>query len=137
VNRFLRYPPATDEDRDSMGVHNKKTSRSPAPVPTTSPQLTVDTGARRRLIIHYKDEKSARRGKPDGVHGIEARWEIMNHAPASVNDLTHSSFDTNPPLALEFDERDRGKRVYMSGCWEIEREGEKRPSGAIVDAVIP
>jgi hypothetical protein len=49
----------------------------------------------------------------------------------------NSAFDTNPPLILEFDEQDRGKHVYMAGCWEIEREGEKGPYGAIVEAVIP
>jgi hypothetical protein len=31
----------------------------------------------------------------------------------------------------------RGKRVYMAGCWEIEREGEKGPMGEIVSAFIP
>jgi hypothetical protein len=88
-------------------------------------------------IIYYKDEKSGRRGKPVGVHGIEVRWAVMDRPPASIKELTNSSFDTNPPLTLEFDEQDRGKRVYMSGCWEIEWEGEKGPPGAIVDAMIP
>ncbi|MDR2418412.1 MAG: hypothetical protein LBD79_05110 [Treponema sp.] len=137
INRFLRYAPVSNEDRDNMGIHNKKDRRSSVTVPTTSPQLTVDTGTRCRLIIYYKDEKSTRRGKPAGVHGIEVRWAILDHLPESIKELTNSAFDTNPPLTLEFDEQDRGKRVYMSGCWEIEREGEKGPPGAIVEAVIP
>jgi hypothetical protein len=137
VDRYLRYPPVTDEDRDKMGVHNPKQGRTPVPVPTTYPELIVDTGTRRRLIIHYKDEKSTRRGKPAGVHGIEVRWAVLDHPPANIKELTNSSFDTNPPLTLAFEENDRGKRVYMAGAWEIEREGEKGPFGAIVDAVIP
>jgi hypothetical protein len=137
VNRFLRYPPVTDADRDNMGIPNKKSGRGSVPVPTTSPQLFIDTGTRRRVIIRYKDEKSERRGKPTGVHGIEVRWEILDHYPQSIKELTHSSFDTNPPLTLEFDENDRGKRIYLSGSWEIEREGEKGPPGDIEEAVIP
>ncbi|MDR1216198.1 MAG: hypothetical protein LBK25_05920 [Treponema sp.] len=137
VNRFLRYDPVTDEDRDNMGIHNRKTSRSPVPVPTTSPQLLIDTGTRCRLIIHYRDEKSGRRGKPAGVHGIEVRWAILDHYPVTSKELVNSAFDTNPPLILEFDEQDRGKRIYMAGAWEIQREGEKGPPGAIEEAIIP
>jgi hypothetical protein len=137
VNRFLRYPPVTDEDRDNMGIPNRKGSRAPVKVPTTSPLLIIDTGTRGRIIIYYKDEHSKRRGKPKGVHGIEVRWAVLDHPPKSMDELIHSSFDTNPPLTLVFDEKDRGKHIYLSGCWEIEREGEKGPPSAIVEAVIP
>jgi hypothetical protein len=137
INRFLRYEPVTNEDRDNMAIHNKKDGHTPVAVPTTSPQLTVDTSTRRRLIIYYKDEKSGRRGKPAGVHGIEIRWAILDHPPTSIKELINSAFDTNSPLILEFDEQDRGKRVYMAGCWEIAREGEKGPFSAIVEAIIP
>jgi hypothetical protein len=137
VNRFLRYPPVTDEDRDNMGIPNKKTSYSRVEVPDTSPQIFIDTGTRRRIIIYYKDEKSARRGKPKGVHGIAVRWAILDHPPESIDELTNYAFDTNPPLTLTFDESQRGKRIYMAAAWEIEREGEKGPYGAIVEAVIP
>jgi hypothetical protein len=137
INRFLRYTPVTDEDRDNMGVHNKKTNRSPVPIPTTSPRLIIDTGTRRRVIIHYVDEKSEHRGKPPGVHGIEVRWAALDHFPTNEKELINSSFDTNSPLTLEFGEEDRGKHIYMAGSWEISREGEKGPPGAIEEAIIP
>ncbi|MDR1468679.1 MAG: hypothetical protein LBT00_05240, partial [Spirochaetaceae bacterium] len=138
VNRYLRYAPVTDEDRDAMGIPNHKEGRTPVPIPTTCPQLTVDSGTRRRLIVHYRDENAARRGKPKNVHGIEVRWAILDHPPEDIEkELVRSSFDTNPPLTLSFGEEDRGKRVYMAGAWEIEREGEKGPYGAIAEAIIP
>jgi hypothetical protein len=34
-------------------------------------------------------------------------------------------------------EEDRGKRLYMAGRWEIEREGVKGPFGDIVSAIVP
>jgi hypothetical protein len=137
VNQFLRYPPVTNEDRDNMGIPNKKDKGGPVQVPDTSPLLIINTGTRRRIIIGYKDEKSGRRGKPKGVHGIAVNWAILDHPPESIDELNNFAFDTNPPLTLSFDESQRGKHIYMAAAWEIEREGEKGPYSAIVEAVIP
>jgi hypothetical protein len=137
VNRFLRYDPVTDEDRDNMGIPNKKAGHSPVAVPRTSPVLLLDTGTRRRVIIRYKDENSTRRGKPKGVRGIEVRWALLDKPPSDIEELIHSSFDTNPPLTLTFDEKERGRHIYMAGAWEIEREGEKGPFSAIEEAIVP
>jgi hypothetical protein len=120
-----------------MGLPIHKTTHTPIPIPHTAPQLFIDTGTRRRLIITYRDEGSDRRGKPFGVHGIEVRWAILDAPPANIKQLVNSAFDTNPPLILEFEELERGKKVYMCGRWEIEREGEKGPFGDIEEAVIP
>jgi hypothetical protein len=120
-----------------MGIHNRKTTRSPVVVPDTSPRLLIDMGIRRRIIVYYRDETSTRRGKPTGVHGIEVKWAILDHYPVSDKELIHSSFDTSQPLTLVFDEADRGKHIYLMGLWEIEREGEKGPPGAIEEAIIP
>jgi hypothetical protein len=120
-----------------MGIPNRKTTHSPVQVQVTSPRLRIDTGTRRRILVYYRDEAGTRRGKPAGVHGIEIRWAILDHYQESEKELIHSSFDTNPPLTLEFDEADRGKHIYLVGLWEIQREGEKGPPGAIVEAIIP
>jgi hypothetical protein len=68
---------------------------------------------------------------------VEIRWAVLDHYPASDKELINSSFDTKQPLTLEFDEGDRGKHIYLCGRWEINREGEKGPFGAIDEAVIP
>jgi hypothetical protein len=137
ANTSIRYNKLmTEEQKREYGIHTPG-SGSRVPVPTTSPRLLIDTGTRRRLIVYYRDEKSARRGKPKGVHGIEIRWAILDHVPTGIEELVNSSFDTNPPLTLMFSEQDRGKRVYLCGSWEINREGEKGPFGAIEEAIIP
>jgi hypothetical protein len=137
ANQYLRYGQISEDALRALGFHIPSGGRSPVHVPSTSPVLIIDTGTRRRLIISYRDEKSSRRGKPDGVHGIEVRWAILEHPPVDIKELLNSSFDTKPPLTLEFEEHERGKRVYLCGSWEIEREGEKGPPGAIEEAVIP
>jgi hypothetical protein len=136
-NQYLRYGQISEAELRALGFHIHSGEHHPVDVPKTSPVLIIDTGTRRRLIIYYRDEHSTRRGKPDGVHGIEVRWAILDHPPADIKELVNSSFDTNPPLVLEFEEHERGKRVYLCGTWEIEREGEKGPPGAIVEAIIP
>jgi hypothetical protein len=137
ANTSIRYNKLmTEEQKWEYGIRAAG-SHSPVTVPTTSPRLIIDTGTRRRLLIYYKDEQSTRRGKPKNVHGIEIRWAILDHVPSSIEELINVSFDTNPPLTLVFDEADRGKRVYLCGSWEIEREGEKGPPGAIEEAIIP
>jgi hypothetical protein len=137
ANTSIRYNKhMTEADREHYGIYASD-SPSPIQVPKTSPRLIIDTGTRRRIIIYYKDEKSSRRGKPKGVHGIEVRWAILDHPPKDVSELIHSSFDTRAPLILEFEEHDRGKKIYLCGSWEIEREGLKGPPGAIEEAIIP
>jgi hypothetical protein len=138
VKAYLSNNPAvTDEDKVALGLPVYRRTRHPVPVPHTSPQLFIDTGTRRRLIITYKDEGSEHRGKPQGVHGIEVRWAVLDTPPADLKDLIHSAFDTKPPLILEFEEHERGSKVYLCGRWEIQREGEKGPDGAIEEAIIP
>jgi hypothetical protein len=123
--------------------------------------LSPGAGHPRQIVIHYRDQGSARRGKPEGVHGIEVRWAAQNAAhfelgsfakqnsqdesrlrlssqpPVSIKELDNSAFDTKSPLILEFGEEDRGKRVYMTGRWEIEREGVKGDFGEIVSSIVP
>jgi hypothetical protein len=134
---LINNPLVTDEDKLAMGLPIHKKTKSPVPVPTTAPRLEFDTRTRRRIVIGYKDEGSERRGKPEHVHGIEIRWAILDAPPANIVELTNSSFDTDPPLILDFEEYQRGKRVYLCGRWEIRREGEKGPPGAIEEVIIP
>ncbi|MDR1131015.1 MAG: hypothetical protein LBL15_01170 [Oscillospiraceae bacterium] len=127
----------TDDDRKEMGVPIHKTTRTPVPVPATYPALKIDTGVPRRLLITYHDSASEKRGKPEGVHGAEVRWAQLDKPPADVGELINSSFDTKPPLILDFKEHERGQRVFLCARWEINRDGEKGPFGNIEEAFIP
>jgi hypothetical protein len=138
VSAYLAHNPlVTEEDKTAMEITIYKTTRSPVPAPTTSPQLKPDTGTRRHIHVYYQDENSTRRGKPAGVRGVEIRWAVLDAPPADIAQLTNSSFDTKAPLDLEFSEADRGKKVFMCGRWEIDREGIKGPWGDIEEAIIP
>ena len=135
---LARNPAVSDEDRVAMEIPVYKKSKSELPVPDTVPELEVDTGTPRRHKVHYRDRGSGRRGKPSGVAGIEIRWAILDHTPVSVDEeLIKSDFDTASPWINDFEESDRGKKVYYCGRWEAPAEGGKGPFGEIIEAVIP
>jgi hypothetical protein len=72
------------------------------------------------------------------VHGIEVRWAELDHPPVDIEtELTNSAFDTKSPLTLNFQEHERGRRIYLAGRWEIEREGVKGLFGDIETVIIP
>ena len=104
----------------------------PGPYPATVPELSP-----RQVVVPYRDRGSEHRGKPADVHGVEVCWALLDHAPVNVKELDNSAFDTNSPLTLVFEEQDRGKRIYMAGRWEIEREGIKGEFRDIVSALVP
>jgi hypothetical protein len=66
ANQYLRYGQISEDELLALCFHIRS-GGSPVPVPSTSPVPIIDTEMRRRLIISYRDEKSSRRGKPDGV----------------------------------------------------------------------
>jgi hypothetical protein len=138
VQAYLaRNPAVSDEDRVAMRIPVYKTTKSKRPLPETVPELEVDTGTPRRHLVHYRDRGSERRGKPEGVAGIEIRWAVLDHYPATVKELINSGFDTASPWMNEFDEADRGKKAYYCGRWEAPVEGGKGPFGEIVEAIVP
>jgi hypothetical protein len=137
IKGFLAYNPAvSDADKENMGLPLHDGTRTPAPAPTTIPELELDSSVIRQISVHFRDAGSDRRGKPAHVHGVELRWALLDNPPQSVEDLTKSAFDTASPYTFKFDEGDRGKTLYICPCWE-NNKGEKGPWGEIVKAIIP
>jgi hypothetical protein len=138
VGQWLMWKQVSDKERDEMGLHVKQPRRPVIPPPSTVPELEPRAGVPRQIVIPYRDKGSSHRGKPKDVHGIEVRWAFLDKPPVNIEtELTLSSFDTKSPLILNFGEQDRGKRIYMAGRWEIEREGLKGSFGDIAAAIVP
>jgi hypothetical protein len=126
----------TDADRDNMGLPIYKTTRTHIQAATDFPYHWEDTSIIRRLAIYFHDKNSKTNGKAPGMHGVEARWAILDTPPATIEELLHSGFDTRTPFVLNFEENQRGKTVYFCLCWE-NNTGEKGPWSEIVKAIIP
>jgi hypothetical protein len=129
-------PLVTDEDRDNMALPIHKTTRTAAPDPTTLPEVEVKSPAPAVLELHIHDSGSTNRAKPEGVHGVEISWEILDAPTSDWNMLTHSAFDTHTPYIFTFSGNDRGKTLYFALRWENTR-GVKGPWSEIQSTIIP
>jgi hypothetical protein len=130
-------PRVTDDDLNSMGIVIPSSSKKPSKVATTYPDYDIDSSVIRQLrILFYDQGQKKSKAKPEGQHGVEIRWAILDAPPGSLKDLINSSFDTHTPFTLTFDESDRGKTVYFCLCWENTR-GIKGPWSEIQKAIIP
>jgi hypothetical protein len=137
IKAFLLYSPfVSDRDRDAMQLPIHDTKPTPAPIPTTFPEYSIDTSAPTRLCVHFWDGATKQRRKPKGVHGAEVRWEEREDAPTKAEDLANSDFATRSPRVFVFTGDKQGRRVYFCLRWENNR-GEKGPWGIVVSAVVP
>jgi len=136
INRFLRWTPVTDLDRDKMGVRNWDTIRTPQPVPATVPEIEADTSVIRRLTLRLRDFGAVHWARPDHVHGMEIAWGIKENRPEHIGALPHFETETANPIILDFDEEERGKRVYFAARW-INNTAQGGPWSDIESAFIP
>jgi hypothetical protein len=137
ANSSIRYnKQMKDEDKLVYGIRPADRTATPAGEPETYPEAEPDTSIIRQVRINFWDSATKTRGKPHGVHGAEIRWAVLDHAPAAVEELSNSDFDTASPLTLKFDESRRGQRLYFCLRWET-NTNVKGPFGEIHSAVIP
>ena len=136
INRFLRWPSVTDIDRDKMAIRNWSTSRSPQPVPVSTPELEANTSTIRQIIFRMRDHGASNWGKPDYVHHIQIAWNILDAPPDSISQFTHLEVETASPITLSFEEHERGKRVYYAARW-VNNTAKEGPYSEIQSAVIP
>jgi len=136
INRFLRWPPVTDMDRDKMGIRNWSVTKSPQPVPVNVPEIGVMPSVLRQITIRVRNAGAPGWGKPDHVHHIQLAWDILEAPPQSINSLSHMEVETTSPITLTFEEYERGKHVYFAARW-VNNTAKEGPWSEIHSAVIP
>jgi hypothetical protein len=115
--RIRRNPTVTTADLIAMHLKPYKPP-SPSPIPTTIPEIEIETPHPRVVRIKCRENAIKHWGKPAGIHGLECLWVMAETRPTHINDLLHSVFATRNPLELSFDEHERGKRIYFAARWE-------------------
>ncbi|RRJ94628.1 hypothetical protein Ga0100231_010030 [Opitutaceae bacterium TAV4] len=126
----------TDDDRVTLGLPIPKTTRTPAPVPTSIPGVKLSLEAPGIVIVAFFDMGNIHRAKPDLVHGAEIASVIRETEPTTGDDFNRSSFDTRSPFTFTFDISERGKTLWLRLRWENTR-GEKGPWSDIHKIIIP
>jgi hypothetical protein len=136
INRFLRWPPVTDLERDKMGIRNPDLVRTPSPVPTTVPEIETNTSVIRELSLRMRDFGAAAWGKPEHVRSMELAWGIREDRPGEVGGLPHLEAATANPIVLTFEEEERGRRVFFAARW-LNNTAQAGPWSDIESAVVP
>ena len=136
VNQFLRFAPVTNADRVNMGIPNHDTIRTPTPVPSSVPEIEAITAVIRVIGIRMRNYGAASWAKPDHVHRMKLRWALLETRPGHVDELPNTTSATANPITLNFDEFERGKRIYYAGRWLNSKE-ENGPWSDIESAIIP
>jgi hypothetical protein len=137
VNRFLRYDPVTNLDRDAMGIpnHDKKPSPRPDPADFVEFELRID-GRDHSAHASFRVAGSESRGK-GSYHGVEVRvWVLPLGSPAPLT-AEHpgwrSEISTATPWSHTFGESEIGQRLFIAMRWENpsvgKSEGEARGDG--------
>jgi hypothetical protein len=136
INRFLRWPPVTDLDRDEMGIRNHDTVRTPSPVPATVPEIEADSSVIRELRLRLRDYGAANWGKPAHVRSMELAWGIMDARPGEISAMPHLETETANPVVLTFEEEERGRRVFFAARW-LNYKAQGGPWSDIESAIVP
>ncbi|MDR2824192.1 MAG: hypothetical protein LBB41_03210 [Prevotellaceae bacterium] len=141
VNKYIQSNNAIiDEIRKELGLTVKDKVRTPVPVPTGIPFLTIDFSKSRIHSVFFGTsdptgkEKVSRR-KPKGVKGCKIAYKIGLPEPTSTNELNFSVLGTNSPSVLDFNFEQVGLTVFYSACWFNEK-GETGQWSNITKALI-
>lgn len=135
TQQIANNPKVTDADRKNLGVTVRSGSRTAVPVPTTRPVATVDFSVRLQHSIHFSDEATTGKAKPDGVHGCEIWAKTGGDAPVKASELTYLATDTRTPYIAVFEGDETGKTVYYWLRW-VNTRGERGPWSTPVSAVV-
>jgi hypothetical protein len=147
INRFLRYPPVTDADRDAMAIPNRKPGSSPIPPPKV--QVEADLTFPGIHVVELRKIRPVTGVEPDpdprSDYGVRIYYSLtgdptedyqfrLTGAPKSGKKLPYSVF-TRRRKRFDFD-GESGNTVYF--CLRYENpSGEAGEFGPILSAVIP
>lgn len=123
----------TDQDRNTLNLAQRSTTRTAVPVPDTKPIGQVDTSKRLVHTISFTDEDGSA-AKPEGVRGCQV-WMKIGSPAVDPSELSFVATDTRSPYVNQFDGKDAGKSVYYWLRWENTR-GEAGPWSDVVTATI-
>ena len=136
-NKYIDYNDAvTDPDRERLGLPIRDRNPTPRPRPAGRPLLEVLPTNNRQHTAAAINQATGKKSKPDDAHGVRYVWEIRDAAPANAGDLRHSVFRVKAAEVFDYEEGDRGKKVFYAACYE-NAKGEAGPWSDIIEAIIP
>ena len=123
----------TVEDRNAIGLIERKSTRTTPAPPTTHPIGYINTINRLQHTISFTDEDGSL-AKPKGVRGCQI-WCKVGEPVTDVQELSFLAMSSASPYVHKFDIPAAGKTVYYWLRWENTR-GKTGPWSAAVTATV-
>jgi hypothetical protein len=96
-----------------------------------------DSSVIRQVTWRYWIKGATHRAKPEHAHGAECASARLDHVPTSVRELTQRDVSTASPITMEFEEDERGDKLYCAFRWIGTTEGNEGVWSEIFSAIIP
>jgi hypothetical protein len=135
-SRKFFVPPLTSVDIVSLGLRPRDEIRTPHIDVTEVVEFELKLRNIREVLVNFWIKGQTHRAKPTGYDGAVIVWDVLDSPPANPHVLTQHTMASRTSHALEFDEEDRGKTVYIALAWQNER-GLTGQWSEIQSAVIP
>ena len=133
-NTVQADPDVTDAQKATAGLPVHKTTRTPAPVPSTRPVLyRVDNEPLLQRLWFSDETTPGSKAKPKGVAMCEIRQTLVpagGAAPTNQNAMPLLAMDTKSPHRTDLEPGDQGQTAYYAARW-LNTAGTPGPWGAI------
>ena len=128
----------TNQERVDAGLTPRSGTRTPAPVPVTTPTMQkIDTSTRAILRLFIADSTTPEKlAKPPGVRACEVWEQIGGTAPTDPTTMDYLAAESRMPYRADFAQGDVGKTVYFALRW-VNTTNAPGPWSQIFPAVIP
>lgn len=129
-------PAITDTDRVIAGLPPRDRVRTPHESVEERVDFTLELRGVREILVDFWIFGETHKAKPQGYDGAVVIWDVLGTPPERPESLTRHTMASRTPYAIEFDETERGKTVYVALAWQNER-GLTGQWSVIKSAVIP
>lgn len=127
----------TNEQKASLGLTVRDTSRTPVPPPTTQPVLSIAFAQHLQMTLRFADVTTpTSRAKPAGVTTMVLAKYVGVAVATDPESANLDSLVTVQPVNVAFDSGDQGKICTFFARW-ANRKGQLGPWSAGVHMTIP
>jgi len=122
VNQYLRFAPVTDLDRDKMRIPNKNNTRTARSNEVNEKvDFVIQTRGIRKLVVDFWQHGKSSKAKPRGYDGAVVLWHIGSEKPVKPEDFRFHATASRTPFIIDFEENERGQKVWIALCWQNSR----------------
>jgi len=126
----------SDLAKRALGLTINDTTRTPYPVPSSAPKLTLNAKAGGAVSLQVRDSADpTRKAKPAGVQGTAVYASIGNAPPADPTTLPLYDLVTKNAIDLAVAPGDLGKTMYVYGRF-YNPAGQRGPLSAMASMVL-